>query len=91
MEAVDSPESSENVYDTTRCHNQEEDKYCYVYVCDYRRVLDWMIGFIALIHSTRNYKQYRAATADLQFTVHRYTHKGSQSSLVLFWQRISTQ
>jgi hypothetical protein len=22
----------------------------------YRRVLDWMIGFIALIHSTRNYK-----------------------------------
>jgi hypothetical protein len=34
-------------------------------------VLDWMIEFIVLIHSTRNYKQYNAF-ADvhtLQFTV----------------------
>jgi hypothetical protein len=23
---------------------------------DYRRILNWMIGFIALIHSTRNYQ-----------------------------------
>jgi hypothetical protein len=35
--------------------------------------LDWMIEFIALIHSTRNYKSY-SAIADLhtlQFTVIR--------------------
>jgi hypothetical protein len=25
-----------------------------------RRGLDWMFGFIALIHSTRNYKKYSA-------------------------------
>jgi hypothetical protein len=36
-----------------------------------RRSLDWMIGLIALIHSTRNYRQY-SSIADLhtlQFTV----------------------
>jgi hypothetical protein len=52
IKALDSPESLENFYQTTRCHSPEEDKYCYVHVCDYRRVLEWMIGFIALIHST---------------------------------------
>jgi hypothetical protein len=44
-----------------------------------RRVLNWMSEFIALTHSTRNYKKY-GAIADLhilQFTVslpHTHTH-----------------
>jgi hypothetical protein len=30
--------------------------YYYLGVCmTYKRVLDWIIGFIALIHSTHNY------------------------------------
>jgi hypothetical protein len=45
----------------------------YFGVCDYRRALDLIIGFIALTHSTLNYRQY-SAIADLhtlQFTVTR--------------------
>jgi hypothetical protein len=52
------------------------------------RVLDWMI--IALIHPTRNYKYYRTV-ADLHLTVHRYTQLCPQPSLIVSWQRISTQ
>jgi hypothetical protein len=50
------------------CHNIAT---CLGVCVTYRRVLDWMIVFIALIHSTRNYKKY-SAIADLhtlQFTV----------------------
>jgi hypothetical protein len=38
---------------------------------NFRRDFDWVIGFIALLHSTRNYKLY-SAIADLhtlQFTI----------------------
>jgi hypothetical protein len=47
-----------------------------------------------LIHSTRNYKKYNiiAVLHSLHFTVtHASTHWCSQSSLVVSWQRISTQ
>jgi hypothetical protein len=46
-----------------------------------RRGLDWLFGFIDQAYS---------AIADMHFTVHRYTHYGSQSSVVVSWQQIST-
>jgi hypothetical protein len=42
--------------------------------CDCRRVLDWMIKFTDLIHSTRNYRQLERYRWSLHFTVHRYLH-----------------
>jgi hypothetical protein len=56
--------------------------------------MDWMFGFIALIHSARNYKQY-SATANL-FTLHFTAAHTSvlsslQSPLSVSWQMILTQ
>jgi hypothetical protein len=60
--------------------------------CNHRRGLDWMIGFIALIHSqlvtTINYSAI-VNLHTLQFTVTQTLR--SESSLVVSWQRISTQ
>jgi hypothetical protein len=74
-------------------------RLCRVVCVTYRRVLDWMIGFINTLYTqlstTGNYR----AIADLhtlQFTVtqiHTYTHTHTSvrllnSPLVVSWQRI---
>jgi hypothetical protein len=54
----------------------------------YRRVLDWMIGFIDTIYIqlvTKIIQRYRWST---HFTFHRYTRTSVLSSLVVSWQRI---
>jgi hypothetical protein len=65
--------------------------YCHVLkVCvSYRRVWDWIIGFIDTLYIV--HLQLHANTAPSlfpHFTVLRYTYWCSQSSLVVSWQRI---
>jgi hypothetical protein len=53
------------------------------------RVLDWMIWFIAPYTFTiRNYRQYSAIAILHTLSSPLHTHQGSQSSLVVSWQRI---
>jgi hypothetical protein len=59
-----------------------------------RRDLDWMFGFITLIHSTRNYKYYSAIAnhSTLQFTATNTSICSLlQPSLSVSLQRILTQ
>jgi hypothetical protein len=60
-------------------------------ISDYRLVLDWMIGFIDTLNEYIQHRTPGNTVLSLFYTLYSsplYTHYGSQSSLVVSWQRI---
>jgi hypothetical protein len=72
-----------------QCCNKMYSKYIVTCISDYRRILDWMIWFIApYTFTTRDYRQFQRYCWSIHFPAHRYTCTRVLFSIVVSRQRI---